>query len=247
MRLLLYNIRYGAGTGRSFHFPVPFAGYLRNTSANLQRITEFIKQTEPDVVALVEVDSGSFRSARHNQAEDIARALGHYHVFQNKYGTESLISRLPIFHHQANAFLTTNHIESTRFHYFNKGVKRLVIELEFSNVNIFLVHLSLKFRHRHEQLRDLYALLKPVSKPVIVAGDFNPLWGDHEMELFLAATGLQNANKEQRPSYPSWMPRRQLDFILHSEKIRVTRLDIPDVRYSDHLPLVCDFEVGSCA
>ncbi len=243
MRLLLYNIRYGAGTGTGFHFPVPFAGYLRNTNANLHRITEFIKQAQPDVVALVEVDSGSFRSDRHNQAEEIAHALGHYHVFQNKYGASSWVSRLPVFHHQANAFLTQNNIESARFHYFKKGIKRLVIELEFQDLAIFLVHLSLKFRHRHEQLRDLYALLKPISKPVIVAGDFNPLWGDHEMELFMAATGLQNANARRLPSYPSWMPRRQLDFILHSEEITVKSLDIPSVPFSDHLPLICDLEV----
>jgi endonuclease/exonuclease/phosphatase family metal-dependent hydrolase len=245
MRLLLYNIRYGAGAGTAFHVPVPFAGYLRNTTANLERITDFIRGKQPDVVALVEVDSGSFRSNRRNQAERIAQALGHYMVFENKYGECSWIGRLPIFRKQANAFLTKNEVYSPRFHYFNQGIKRLVIELEFEDLTIFLVHLSLKFRHRHRQLTDLYELLKPLSKPVIVAGDFNPLWGDHEMELFMAATGLINANRQHIPSYPSWMPRRQLDFILHSEHIRVTHLEVPNVVYSDHLPLICDLEVGS--
>lgn len=247
MRLLLYNIRYGAGAGSRFHFPVPFAGYLRNTTANLARIIDFIKEKHPDVVALVEVDVGSFRSERHNQAELIAQALGHYLVFENKYGEYSFVRRLPIFRKQANAFLSKRELYLPRFHYFNHGIKRLVIELELDDLTIFLVHLSLKFRHRHRQLTDLYELLKHVSKPVIVAGDFNPLWGDHEMELFMAATGLLNANRQRLPSYPSWMPRRQLDFILHSEEIRVTDLEVPRVPYSDHLPLICDFEVGARA
>ena len=243
MRLLVYNIRYGAGTGGGFHFPIPFMGYLRNTSANLGRITEFIKGYEPDIVGLIEVDSGSFRSGRSNQAERIADALDHFHVYQGKYGSHSFVGRLPLFNKQVNAFLTSNEIRTPRFHYFREGIKRLVIELELNDLTVFLVHLSLKFRHRHHQLRDLYTLVKGARRPVIVAGDFNPLWGDTEMELFLAATGLRNANARGIPSFPSWMQHRQLDFVLHSPAIRVNRFEVPHITLSDHLPLVCDFDV----
>jgi endonuclease/exonuclease/phosphatase (EEP) superfamily protein YafD len=34
-----------------------------------------------------------------------------------------------------------------------------------------------------------------------------------------------------------------LDFILHSGQIEVNRFEIPDVQFSDHLPLICDFTV----
>lgn len=243
MRLLVYNIRYGAGTGKAFHFPLPFLGYLRNTTANVHRITEFIKSQQPDIVGLIEVDSGSFRHEKDNQAERIARELAHFHVCECKYGTKSLFGRLPLFNKQVNAFLTSSEIRTPRFHYFQAGIKRLVMELELNEVTLFLVHLSLKFRHRHHQLSDLYSLVKASTKPVIVAGDFNPLWGDREMSLFLAATGLRNANARNLPSYPSWMPHRQLDFILHSPAIRINRFEVPGVRLSDHLPLVCDFEL----
>jgi endonuclease/exonuclease/phosphatase family metal-dependent hydrolase len=65
------------------------------------------------------------------------------------------------------------------------------------------------------------------------------------MALFLAATRLANANRSGQPSFPSWAPRRQLDFILHSPQIRVSGLDLPQVTFSDHLPLVCDFQIES--
>jgi endonuclease/exonuclease/phosphatase family metal-dependent hydrolase len=45
------------------------------------------------------------------------------------------------------------------------------------------------------------------------------------------------------PSYPSRSPRKELDFILHSGQIEVNRFAIPDVQFSDHLPLICDFTV----
>ena len=72
MRFVLYNIRYGAGHQWHFHLPFPFSGYFRPTMDNLHRIAEFLRSTDPDIVGLVEVDNGSYRSAKVNQAEHIA-------------------------------------------------------------------------------------------------------------------------------------------------------------------------------
>jgi hypothetical protein len=54
MRLLLYNIRYGLGLGSALHWPLPGVGYLLGNRTNLQRITDFIKSQDPDIVGLVE-------------------------------------------------------------------------------------------------------------------------------------------------------------------------------------------------
>ena len=59
----------------------------------------------------------------------------------------------------------------------------------------------------------------------------------------MKAAGLTSANSEGLPSYPSRAPRKELDFILCQDGIEVTGFDVPQVRFSDHLPLVCDFEV----
>ena len=96
MRLLLYNIRYGLGLGAAVHWPLPGAGFLLGNRGNLQRITDFIKAQDPDIVGLVEVDTGSIRTRSVNQAEAIGRALGHYSVYQCKYGicvAESMVCR----------------------------------------------------------------------------------------------------------------------------------------------------------
>jgi endonuclease/exonuclease/phosphatase family metal-dependent hydrolase len=49
------------------------------------------------------------------------------------------------------------------------------------------------------------------------------------------------------PSFPARVPRIELDFILVSEGIEVTDFRVPDVRFSDHRPLVCDFRVQAGA
>ncbi|HET8699364.1 MAG TPA: endonuclease/exonuclease/phosphatase family protein [Gammaproteobacteria bacterium] len=243
MRLLLYNIRYGLGLGSALHWPLPGVGYLLGNRGNLQRITDFIKGQDPDIVGLVEVDTGSIRTRSVNQAEVIARSLGHYSVYQCKYGLTSVNNYLPILRKQGNAFLAAPRVHGERFHYFEKGIKRLIIELELEDCAIFLVHLSLKYRHRHTQLQYLHDLVVAASKPVIIAGDFNTFWGEHEIYLFMKAAKLQSANARRLPSYPSRSPRKELDFVLYGSGINVTNFAVPAVKFSDHLPLICDFEV----
>jgi endonuclease/exonuclease/phosphatase family metal-dependent hydrolase len=150
---------------------------------------------------------------------------------------------MPIVRKQANAFLAAPRVHGERFHYFDTGIKKLIIELELEDVAVFLVHLSLKFRHRHYQLRHLHQLVRRQTKPVIVAGDFNTFWGEHEIYLFMQAAGLRSANIAGLPSYPSRWPRKELDFILYGQGIQPQGFDIPAVPLSDHLPLVFDFEI----
>jgi endonuclease/exonuclease/phosphatase family metal-dependent hydrolase len=243
VRFLLYNIRYAAGAELNFHFPVPYSGYFRRTSDNLALIARFVRSVHADIIGLLEVDGGSFRTGRRSQAEEIAQGLGHYHVYRCKYGCDSLAHSLPLLREQGNALMTNREIQSERCHYFSVGVKRLVLEMELEDVVVVLVHLSLKYRHRQYQLMELRSWLREISKPLIVAGDFNLFRGVRELQPFLEATGLRNGNCAGYASHSSRNPRRQLDFILHSRQIEITHFQVPHIPYSDHLPLYCDFEI----
>jgi endonuclease/exonuclease/phosphatase family metal-dependent hydrolase len=243
VRLLVYNIRYATGTGPAFHLPVPGAGYLRSSRRILDEITSFIRHENPDLVGLIEVDTGSIRTRMLNQAEHIAQRLGHYTAYECKYGAGSMNQRVPIVRNQGNAILAAPRVTGERFHYFDTGIKRLIIELELDDVCVFLVHLSLKYRHRQEQLRSLHDLIVASQKPVIVAGDFNTFWGTNEIFLFMRAAGLRSANTRGLASFPSRTPRVELDFVLVSQEIEIHDFRIPDVRLSDHRPIVCDFTV----
>ncbi len=225
------------------HMPLPGAGYVLGNRSVLPELTTFIKSVDPDIVGLIEVDTGSIRSRKVNQAEKIASDLSMNTSYETKYGSKSLNQLLPIVRKQGNAFMAAARVHGETFHYFDTGIKRLIIELEMREFAVFLVHLSLKYRHRHLQMRHLYDLIEKTQKPVIVAGDFNTFWGENEIYLFKRAAGLKSANVDCIPTYPSRAPRKELDFILYQEGINVTHFEVPQVRYSDHLPLVCDFDV----
>lgn len=235
MRFVLYNIRYATGP-RAHNF-------MRPTEKNLERIAGFLQELCPDLVGLIEVDHGSYRAGRKNQAQLLAESLGHYHCHAIKYDEKSFWRSLPVINKQGNAFLARDRIRNETFHFFTQGMKRLVIELELEQVVFYLVHLAVGARTRHQQLGSLYKLVQKTSKPCIVAGDFNALWGEQEIDLFLAATGLRSANVQSLPTYPSNRPTRHLDFVLYSPKIHIRDFLIPRIQLSDHLPLVVDFDV----
>jgi len=242
MRFLLYNICYGThGNQKRW----PLLGMLGRTHVRLDELIAFIEEVDPDVMGLVEVDGGSYRSGRKSQVEQIAEKLGHFHAYCSKYATDSRWQRIPIFNKQGNAFLTKDSIHNEKFHYFDRGMKKLVMELELEQVTFFLVHLALNYKTRQQQILHLYHMIKETDRPYIVAGDFNLFMGETEIQLLLAASNLQNADRLMQPSYPSHKPRRHLDFILHSPAIRVNAFDMPKVQLSDHLPLVLDFDILS--
>ncbi|MDD4102046.1 MAG: endonuclease/exonuclease/phosphatase family protein [Kiritimatiellae bacterium] len=239
MRLLLHNIQYATGRLRRF----AWLETLMRTTSHFPNITRFVSHMDPDIVGLVEVDAGSYRAHRKNQAHELAKTLRCYHRTRIKYPKDGFGRRVPVLNKQANAVLSRAEILRYSFHDFESGFKSLAIEVEFENMTFFLVHLALGIRARHRQLLELHDLIKNCDKPVIAAGDFNTLSGVWEMHMFLRATGLKSANIRHSPTFPSWAPCRELDFICHDPAIKPLRFKIPRVRLSDHLPLMFDFEL----
>ncbi len=246
MRLLVYNIAYGTGcpAGGMAKRLWTVHRYLRTPQSHLDRIIEFIDGSAADIVALVEIDTGSFRTDYVNQVEKVASKLSKYHTCGVKYGQTSIGRFIPILQSQANAVLTKRKIPKRHFHFFPFGFKRLIIELNIDGLRFFLVHLALQSSVRKKQL-DFLTELASGDGPLIIAGDFNTFAGPKELKSIQRKLGLVNPNFEGVCTYPSWGPEKQLDMILCSEEVKILNFEVPEVRFSDHLPVVLDFYVDS--
>ena len=243
-RVMVYNIAYASGAPCSyFEHILKVHRYLNRSNTNLLQISRFIKKTDADVIGLIEVDTGSISTAMINQADEIGKRTQHYSHYTTKYGDTLSGKIIPILRKQGNAILTKNESSNGIYHYFPGGFKKLIIELEMGAYDFFLVHLALSKRVRKVQLRHLANLLSTRKKPVVIAGDFNVFKGEEELVEIQETLGLYNPNKNNIPTFPSWNPKYQLDFILCSKGIIVKDLRVPDVKLSDHLPVVLDFEV----
>lgn len=245
MRLLTYNIAYGTGCPKSMSSSILTAHrYLKTPRRSIDRICRFIQSYSPDIAALIEVDTGSFRTGYLNQADLIAARMKTYPVSGIKYGEDSIGRKVPILRRQANTILSKDKDAGILFHYFPFGFKRLVLELVHPGLHVFVVHLALQSRTRAKQLEYLKTLF-PQDSPFMITGDFNTLHGRRELDHLCMEQGLLNVNFSCAPTFPSWNAEKELDFILCSAGVIPKGFLIPQIRFSDHLPLIFDFDLES--
>ena len=244
-RILVYNMAYGTGAPKSFSDNLlNISRYFMPTRANLNKISRFINSQHADVIGLIEVDTGSYRSSSVNQAARIGKHLNKFCHVSTKYGDRLSGRIVPILSKQGNAILTKDRDSSGIYHYFPSGFKKLIIELALDDFRFFLLHLSLSKRVRRIQLNHIANLLASnKNRPVIIAGDFNTFGGPEEIKSIQEELNLINPNIDSIPTFPSWEPKHQLDFILCSKGIKIKKFKVSDVKLSDHLPLLLDFEI----
>ena len=242
MRLLIYNIAYGTGSAGGVRGIFSAHRYLRTPASVIDSIAGFINQSNADVVGLVEIDTGSFRTGYVDQTALIAEQLSGYANCAVKYGTSSIGRKIPILRKQANAFFSKKKPQQIRNYYMPFGFKRLIMEMNLNGIRFFLLHLALHRETRRLQLEYVKKIAAINPEPMIIAGDFNTFAGDLELDTFIRDLDLYDPNEKGLPTFPSQAPKKKLDFILCSRSINALSFDVPKVLFSDHLPLVLDFE-----
>ncbi|MDZ7731463.1 MAG: endonuclease/exonuclease/phosphatase family protein [Natrialbaceae archaeon] len=252
MKLLSCNAGYllGYETMLGGYLPSPVGALVGDPAveeASLERLVDIITTETPDVVTLLEVDRGSYRTATEGQVAAITDALNDQGVdyeplMANKYG-DGVVGSLPFFGQLGNAVLTRTD-RPIRTHYLSAGRKRLVFEIDLPDATCFAVHLSLGARTRRRQFAELADLIAETSGDVIVTGDFNTFDGTGPLEKFADETGLERRcpgeSVPERPLDDYLIDSRYLDQFFCSPSLPVDRCQALDVQLSDHRPIVLE-------
>ncbi|MGB3411134.1 MAG: endonuclease/exonuclease/phosphatase family protein [Microthrixaceae bacterium] len=224
MRVVTFNIRHGAPPGGC-----PDIDALARTIAGMNA----------DAVALQEVDRRVFRSGFTDQTARIAERTG----LVSQFGRARRIGPMSGY---GNALLTRT--EPSRVDVLelrSLGEQRVAVIAEVVTdegpATLVSVHLQNRRSGQPPQaLSQLDQLLDVVScrpEPWVVMGDFNLR---PEIVLpKLAEAGLSPASVE--PTFPAVDPRIAIDWIA-VRGMNVVSVDLPDVRLSDHRPLVVDLQ-----
>lgn len=244
MRLLIYNIAYGTGSAGGVKGLFSAHRYIRTPESVIVSIAKFINQSKADVVGLVEIDTGSFRTGYLDQTSLIAEHLFGYSSCAVKYGFSSIGRKIPILRKQANAFFSKTKPNQIKNYYMPFGFKRLILEIDLGGIRFFLLHLALHRETRKLQLDYVKKIAAINPEPTIIGGDFNTFAGDLELDTFIRDLNLYDPNRSNIPTFPSQAPKKKLDFILCSPSIKTLSFQVPEVRFSDHLPLILDFELS---
>lgn len=252
VRLICYNIEYCEGIEGIWYQYLEFWKIFFPPKRLDQRIVEAIKKLNPDILTLIEVDTGSLRSRGKDEVKFFEEKLKmNSFVEKVKYplqGWLRLFHHLPILDKQANAIVSKYKLTKVKYHVFHEGTKRMVIEATIKcprPVTLLAVHLALEKKTRSQQIQELINIVNNIKNPVILMGDFNTFNGEKEVNNLLKKTHLKDKislDKESLPlTEPAWHPSRRLDYILTSPQIKVKKYSVLHFPFSDHLPLMVDF------
>jgi endonuclease/exonuclease/phosphatase family metal-dependent hydrolase len=231
--LLTYNVHEAVG---------------RDKHKNYFRIVEVIREINPDVITLQEVDSDSGEPGENNadgasfMYETIEQSLAYHGVkgitmFRKRsaYGNAIFAAKRPenVLRHD----ISHKHREP-------RGVLECTIGIDGRPVRILNTHLGLSKKERHHQLNAVVQLLQQQDKniPVVLAGDFNE-WNPFARNLDRLKNTLHMVPLHR--TFPSRLPIISLDRIFYCGGITLTGHHVQASRLgrtaSDHRPLVATF------
>jgi endonuclease/exonuclease/phosphatase family metal-dependent hydrolase len=225
LRVLCYNIHHGEGT---------------DGKLDLERTGRVIKHWNPDLVAVQEVDRGTSRTGRTDQAALLAGQLGMAYAFGKTidyrggdYGI-LILSKFPLLRHEMLLLPPPGQREQ-------RGLLVAHIGLPGGKtIRLACTHLSVtSTEERAVQTAEINKLLSDGGAPVLLAGDFNarpaspPMTALEKRWTDSAAPALKKNATPHRPKKIDYIFFRKDDPI----KVLETRT-IPDAVTSDHFPIL---------
>jgi endonuclease/exonuclease/phosphatase family metal-dependent hydrolase len=229
LKTLCYNIRFGE-------------------LASLEELAAFIKEQDPDVVALQEVDCRTQRELTPQQhGKDFVTELGFRTGMLTAYGKTipyaggyygiGILSKYPLASVERIYLPMTEHGKEQR--------AVLVADVEYAEGKYFTfacTHLDYTdTEERQTQVRKLNEVLQSRPYPVILAGDFNASPKSKEISEGMSAW---KAVCRMEPTTSASVPRYQIDYIFCYPPARWRSVDATTyhVQLSDHLPLSATVE-----
>ena len=222
------------------------------------RIRETVAHYRPDLVLLQEVDFMAKRSNDDRQVDLLGDLLDlrHRTYFANvkvrsggEYGN-AILSRFPLTE-TTNIDLTVPPKKPRSVVHARYRVRVGSERKRTRTLHVYNLHLGLSGIERKLQLRKFLESHPFVGlhqrTPLIVAGDFNDVWGTLGRKLLVPA-GFRGM---ERPihTFPADAPIRALDSIYVRGDIELASVFRARVavakRASDHLPLIADLEIGN--
>ncbi|MBW2527681.1 MAG: endonuclease/exonuclease/phosphatase family protein [Deltaproteobacteria bacterium] len=219
------------------------------------RVGDIIAHYRPDLALLQEVTSGVKRLRGHRQVDLLGTRLGMRHRAYvpnvhyprgGEYGN-AVLGIHPI--------VDLRNIDLTIPPKKRRGVLHVRTRIGMGSgrrvtLHVFNLHLGLSGIERKMQLRR-FLESQPFARldqraPIVLAGDFNDLWGTLGRKLLVPA-GFRGLRRPIR-TFPAFAPVRALDSIYLRGPVRFVRVFRSRLllakHASDHLPLIADLEVS---
>ena len=221
LRVMCYNVRNCKGL---------------DNQVNYDRCANVIKRTQPDVVAVQELDSMTTRYEGYYVLGELANRTEMHDYYApsikykgGKYGI-GILSKQPALSLQQHPLPC-------------RKEPRTMLVAEFEKFYFICTHLSLIEEDRVTSAGIIRDVVAKLNKPVIIAGDFNATPDDGAMKVFSEfCTILTDPTK---PTFPADEPNRCIDYIITNSAD--VKGENPTILFepvaSDHRPFYVDVKL----
>lgn len=242
LRTITFNMCHGEG---------------KDGKIDVKRQAEFLKEYQPDILFLQEIDLYTDRVNKENQIQDFSEyigltynSMGTYINFKNGFYGDGILSKFPIAY-SANYLMPKQKPENE-----TRGLLCNKIPFGTTKLNLFSAHLSTCEAERIIAAKEIMKLVKRIKQDeiVIIGGDFNvgkKKIGDHLYEYEQKNTYeeyeilKENLNKVGNCE-PTWSMNKYkgcIDTIFYSKSIQLKKYKTIQTDVSDHNPVFAEFEI----
>ena len=225
MRVVTFNIHHGTVAK---HGPV-----------DPKRLADVCASFDADVLALEEVDRGTFRVDGVDLAAVVAQRCGMAHVFGasrpfpgGQYGNAVMV-RGSVDHWSVRAL---PRVPAWKRWQERRTFLQVAARIDDVPITVAATHLAVPQAVNGVQLDHLLALVGPVPGPLVVLGDLNRF--APTVRPAAEAAGLSYVR--HGPTSPATAPRLVIDHVLVSAHFRVTDVEVRSTEMSDHAALLVD-------
>ena len=248
LKLMTYNIAatrdFGKGTGKPFEYSV-------------EKYAQMIKEQNPDICGLNEVDYMLVRSGRIKTTQVLGGLLGYEDAFAPEVAW--LVGGKP--GNYGNGFLSKHHIKAVRIcpipdpvtrdedvYYETRVILNALVDFDGTDVDVFVSHFGLAKAERANAVKILAELIKDSCHPVIVMGDFNAQPDDPVLDPIRGLLSdtfdvYPDKNAKTYPTNPEFGPDQKIDYIFVSKEFRTESVEIIDRQLSDHKAYIANVEL----
>lgn len=235
LKIMTYNIHEGVGV---------------DNRLDLERVAATIRQWNPDILVLQEVDQGIVMSACVDEARWLALNLDMYYVYaptvEQMWQGDVILSKYPIVDWDFTLLPSPGEV--------NVLVKA-TLDVKGQTLTVFGVHFTVTTaENRQTQISMALSVIRATSGPIILAGDFNvdAYTTDPTDRTNLNAIQAElNDSFDLCPSeslygnctFSSWDPQERIDYIFVSTGITVIQHGTIASKASDHLPVFAEIQL----
>ncbi len=232
MRLVTFNIHHGT--------------VGRNGPVDAHRLGQVCAGFDADVIALQEVDVGTFRTGRVDLVAEVARACGTEHVFGRSrrlpggwYGNALLVRGLI----QNWSVSSLPRVPRRRWSQERRTLLRAQIKVDQVVLTAAVTHLAVPPRVNGPQLDRALALVATAPQPSVLLGDLNR--GADAVAPAARAGGLVLVG--HGPTFPAGVPKSSIDHVLVSPDLVVGATEVRSTEMSDHAALIVEVDLAAGA